>query len=183
LSNNPCTLPYEFTDCSNNSMTNIMTSCQKKNLSTSSMLRRDGLWKVIETLNPFTSLSPKNRKNKISHLVNVDVTPSPLLELYFSTTLQLTTTESAIMSFPCPIPREIPYHLSRRRRTKYSPRQEGNVMNTNAMFRYTYSTPNLKQIHDIIRNMRRMQHQVLMVSMQPSTNLLGLGLIMTSINW
>jgi hypothetical protein len=65
--------------------------------------------------------------------------------------------------------------------------EEGDdALHNNAMFRYTYSIPDLKEIHDIITKMRNNAApgpDGLNAAFYPSTNQPGLGLSMIFIKW
>lgn len=114
----------------------------------------------------------RNRNNRISHLQNpngsVSTTPTQIAQTltdYFST---IFSTSQALSPRDIPIqnspstpanhsftPQTVPVdHATQHQHGEFNPTHQDQEPQLASLFRYTYSTPSLNEIHDIIKNMR-----------------------------
>ena len=99
----------------------------------------------------------RNRKNRITHLVNPDGTHSTIPD-QLAATLTNYFTKNFTTSNPTHLNSNSHSHSSTQTSTDGNQVnrniEEEEAVHNNDLFRYTYSIPDLNEIHDIVRNMR-----------------------------
>lgn len=105
----------------------------------------------------------RNTKNRISHLINPDgshsTTPEQLADTLIQYFTNIFSSQSSnhqplnIMQLASPIHAHPPSQ-QQAQQTHQQAMQEDGAHHDSDIFRYTYSTPNLQEIHDIIQEMR-----------------------------